>query len=190
MRVLAALDGHEISNFTPSPKQYLFASPAPSDNMLVVASDNGQVNMRMATPVPRITWSPLHIAGPIKAGKTMEVKLTITNNGTVVSRNIRLQLREQPGYLQIDAPFEISHLSPGKNATVVFNWTPREDSKSLAVSIRDDVQDYYGPWLDIRQPEKEPYPAAIVNSSVAVLILVVVLAAIIALRRSRKGGAG
>jgi outer membrane protein assembly factor BamB len=188
MRVLAATDGREMENFTPIPKQYLFASPILTDNMLVVASDNGMVCSRMMTTWPRLAKSPMQITGPIKAGKTVTVKVTINNTGNLTLRNIRIRLREQPGYLLIDAPLEITHLSPGKNVTVVFNWTPREDSKSLSVSIWDDYQDYYGPWADVRQPKEWHYPAELTYVSLALVIFTAFIVTMFLRKKGRKGG--
>jgi outer membrane protein assembly factor BamB len=188
MRVLAASDGRELSNLTPDPRQYMFASAAFSDNMLIFASDNGQVCYRVAGAMPYLSKSPIQISGPIKAGKPMDVKFTITNTGALASRDIRIKLWESPGHRLIDAPINITHLAPGKNVTAVFNWTPREDSKTLSISVIDDSRDYFGPSVDVPQPEKWHYPAMFYYVSGAVFITFAAVAFIILRKKGRKGG--
>jgi hypothetical protein len=125
----------------------------------------------------------------------VNVKIKIGNVGGSISWNIQVALKEFPGNNLKDGPINIPYLAPGKNVTVIFNWTPSEESQQLVISAYyvDQQLGTIHPStksmdLDVHGPEKLRYPDSIYYISLAFLILVAVILAVVVRRMGRKGG--
>jgi outer membrane protein assembly factor BamB len=183
VRYFSAIDGSELQSYTPRPEQYLFSSPVFTGDMLLVASDNGQIYHTdfKSYAAPRVvSWQ---IPKNLEPGKPVQVRVTLANQGNLTSRDIKLQLRGSQGRV-FDSQLNISHLAPGHNVTAVFNWTPQEGDTGLALSLRDSQGDRGGSTRQVNIG-KQPVPANWVIIS-ATLLPMALMAAVLAVRRLRR----
>jgi len=187
MRRLAAADGRELEGYTPKPLQYLFSSPVFTGDLLLYASDNGQLYTAggPGSSSPKIvSWD---IPGNLEPGRKVQVKITIANQGPLTSRDLRLSFMNHRGRL-LDDQLNITHLAPGHTIIAVFNWTPKSGENDLWLEVRDWEGDRGGRTRQVLVSGPEPFPAQRSYISLAMFTIAAVVMALIFRKRTGKGG--
>ncbi len=186
VRWLSTVDGRSLQNDTPMGR-YLFSSPVFAGDLFLYATDDGVVFITFyqehAAPMV-VSWLVPENPEP---GKKVQIRINFTNKGDLASRDIKLVLKGNRNRV-IDAPLNISHLAPGHNITLVFNWTPQEGDNHLWLSIMDWMGVRGGSTRDIEVSGDRPYPADRIYISTAVFAVAAASVAFIFRKRSRKGG--